>query len=263
MAFPGLLFSISAACLFHNLCSLISLAVYHRPPSLDCKLHEDRDLVCFGHKCISSTYVCSVAESCLTLRDPMNCSPQGSPVRGILQAKILEWVAISSSRDLPNPGIKPTSLMPPALAGRFFSTRATWETLSPAPGTVNKYLLNERTFSYPSKTDGIFLCKELWRLLSCSRALLIFSLVLLCMDLPLLSDQPGLLVSLSLATSSDLGPGLQEGASCACLMVNKGKPSQHGLRETTEGTQRDSRWILVGICFSLPEDVCSALIISG
>ena len=29
--------------------------------------------------------------------------------------------------DLPNPGIKPTSLMPPALAGRFFTTSATWE----------------------------------------------------------------------------------------------------------------------------------------
>ena len=112
-------FLASAACLFHNLCSLISLAVYHRPPSLDCKLHEDRDLVCFGHKCISSTCVCSVAESCLTLHDPMNCGPQGSPVRGILQAKILEWVAISSSRDLPNPGIKAVSL---ELAGSFFTT---------------------------------------------------------------------------------------------------------------------------------------------
>ena len=119
-------FLASAACLFHNLCSLISLAVYHRPPSLDCKLHEDRDLVCFGHKCISSTCVCSVAESCLTLHDPMNCGPQGSPVRGILQAKILEWVAISSSRDLPNPGIKPTSPASPALAGRFFTMSTTW-----------------------------------------------------------------------------------------------------------------------------------------
>ena len=29
--------------------------------------------------------------------------------------------------DLPNPGIKPVSLMLPALAGRFFTTRATWE----------------------------------------------------------------------------------------------------------------------------------------
>ena len=38
-----------------------------------------------------------VTQSCPTLRDPMYCSPPGSPVPGILQARILEWVAISSS----------------------------------------------------------------------------------------------------------------------------------------------------------------------
>ena len=35
-------------------------------------------------------------QSCLTLSDPMGCSPPGSCVRGILQARILAWVAISS-----------------------------------------------------------------------------------------------------------------------------------------------------------------------
>ena len=39
-----------------------------------------------------------VAQSCLTLCDPMDCSPPGSSVPGILQARILEWVAISFSR---------------------------------------------------------------------------------------------------------------------------------------------------------------------
>ena len=38
------------------------------------------------------------AQSCLTLCDPMACCPPGSSVHGILQARILEWVAISSSR---------------------------------------------------------------------------------------------------------------------------------------------------------------------
>ena len=42
----------------------------------------------------------------------MDCSPPDSSVHGILQAKILEWVAIPFSRDFPNPGIK---LMLPAL----------------------------------------------------------------------------------------------------------------------------------------------------
>ena len=46
-------------------------------------------------------------------------SPPGSPVHGILQARIPEWVTIPLSRDLPDPGIEPTSLMSPALAGRF------------------------------------------------------------------------------------------------------------------------------------------------
>ena len=39
-----------------------------------------------------------VAQSCPTLCDPMDCSPPGSSVHGILQARILEWVAISFSR---------------------------------------------------------------------------------------------------------------------------------------------------------------------
>ena len=100
-----------------------------------------------------------VAQSCPTLCDPVDCSPPGSSVHGILQARILEWVAISFSIQvlssiqffvtlwtvaiqvslsmrfsrqeywsglpfpppgyLPNPGIKPMS---PALVDRFFTT---------------------------------------------------------------------------------------------------------------------------------------------
>ena len=41
--------------------------------------------------------------------DPMDCSLPGSSVHGILQARILEWFAISFSGDLPNPGIEPGS----------------------------------------------------------------------------------------------------------------------------------------------------------
>jgi len=32
-------------------------------------------------------------QSCLTLRDPMDCSPPGSSIHGIFQARVLEWVA--------------------------------------------------------------------------------------------------------------------------------------------------------------------------
>ena len=68
-------------------------------------------------------------QSCLTLCDPVDCSLPGSSDHGILQARILEWVAFPCPPpgDLPNPGIKPASLTSPALASRFFTTRTTWE----------------------------------------------------------------------------------------------------------------------------------------
>ena len=53
--------------------------------------------------------VFSVAQSCLTLCDPRDCSLPGSTVHGDSPGKILEWVVMPSSRDLPNPGIKPRS----------------------------------------------------------------------------------------------------------------------------------------------------------
>ena len=46
-----------------------------------------------------------VIQSCPTFCDPMDYSPPGSSVHGIPQARILVWVAISFSRDLPNPGM--------------------------------------------------------------------------------------------------------------------------------------------------------------
>ena len=54
-------------------------------------------------------WVSEVAQLCLTLCDPMGCSLPGSSHHGILQARILEWLATSFSRDLPNSGIEPRS----------------------------------------------------------------------------------------------------------------------------------------------------------
>ena len=58
----------------------------------------------------------------------MDYSLRGFSVHGILQSRILEWVAIPFSRDLPDPGVEPTSLMSPALVGQFFTTSATLPT---------------------------------------------------------------------------------------------------------------------------------------
>ena len=41
-----------------------------------------------------------VSQSCLTLSDPMDCSLPGSSTHGILQARVLEWGAISFSQDM-------------------------------------------------------------------------------------------------------------------------------------------------------------------
>ena len=49
--------------------------------------------------------LCLVAQSCPTLCDPMDCGPPDSSDHGISQARILEWVAISTLGDLPSPGI--------------------------------------------------------------------------------------------------------------------------------------------------------------
>ena len=57
----------------------------------------------------------------------MDYSLPGSSVHGILQARILEWVAMPSSRGFPDPGIELASRILPALAGGFFTTSATWK----------------------------------------------------------------------------------------------------------------------------------------
>ena len=62
----------------------------------------------------------------------MDYSPPGSSLHGILQARVLEWVAVPSAGDLPGPGFEPMSLTPPALAGGFFTT-ATAKSLQLCP----------------------------------------------------------------------------------------------------------------------------------
>ena len=67
---------------------------------------------------------CLVAKSCLTLCDPTDCNPPGSPVHGIFQVRILEWVAIPLSRGSSQP--RDWSLVL-CIVGRFFTIWATGE----------------------------------------------------------------------------------------------------------------------------------------
>ena len=65
---------------------------------------------------------CLVIQSCPALCNSMHYSPPGSSVHGILQARTLEWVAISSSRRSSQPGTELSSPLSLALAGGFFTT---------------------------------------------------------------------------------------------------------------------------------------------
>ena len=80
------------------------------------------------YDCWGKVRMCAkVLQSCPTLCHPVDYSPPGSSVQWILQARTLEWVAISFSGDLPDPEIEPVSPVSPALTGGFFTNGTTWE----------------------------------------------------------------------------------------------------------------------------------------
>ena len=74
---------------------------------------------CTAWEALSSGYaLCLVPQSCLTLCGPMDCSPPDSSVHGILQARILECVAMPSSRGSSQPKDRTQVSY---IAGRFFN----------------------------------------------------------------------------------------------------------------------------------------------
>ena len=104
-----------------------------------------------------------VAQSCPTLFDPMDCSPLGSSVRGILQARILPWIAILFSRGVSQP--KDWNCIS-WIAGRFFTiwaTRKAWE----LPRTVDSQAASQTlpghsylSFNQPARWHGCILKAE-------------------------------------------------------------------------------------------------------
>ena len=72
--------------------------------------------------------MCLASQSfCATLCDPLDCSPPGSTVHGILQARTLECVTISSSTGASRPRNQTPVSCVSRIIGRFFITSATWE----------------------------------------------------------------------------------------------------------------------------------------
>ena len=70
---------------------------------------------------------CLVAKSYPTLCNPMDCSRQASLSMGFSRQEYWSGLPCPPPGDVPDPGSKPVSLTSPALAGRYFSPRATWE----------------------------------------------------------------------------------------------------------------------------------------
>ena len=116
------------------------------PPS-----HLDSQIYIYYLLCCAMLYSV-VSDSCY----PMDYSPPHSSVHGISQARILEWVAISFSRDLLDPGIEPIS---PVLAGGFFTTSTTLQCLTRCPVSGWKYTLKQ---FFPGCQEVCILFPPVW-----------------------------------------------------------------------------------------------------
>ena len=96
-------------------------------------------------KCVFVQRLCyecaKLLQSCLTLCNPMDCGPPSSPVHGILQARILEWVVMPSSR-----GIFLTQGLNPSLLCLLLQQGGSLPQVPSVKGTV--YLNKNYTYLY-------------------------------------------------------------------------------------------------------------------
>ena len=80
-----------------RLCATPQSAAHQAPPSLGFSRQEHWSGLHFLLQCMKVKRESEVAQLCPTLSDPMDCSPPGSSVHGIFQARVLEWGAIAFS----------------------------------------------------------------------------------------------------------------------------------------------------------------------
>ena len=85
-----------------------------------------------------TVHACKSLQSCPTLCDPMDSSLPGPSVHRILQARILEWVAMPSSRESSQSRNRTCISVSPAWASGFFTTSTTWE--APVPWQNQDFL---------------------------------------------------------------------------------------------------------------------------
>ena len=96
-----------------------------------------------------------VTQSCPTLCDPVDCSPPGSSIHGILQARILEWVAISFSRGCSRPRDRTWS---PALEADALTSEPPGKPKSTGVGGLS---LLQQIFLNQESNWGLLHCREI------------------------------------------------------------------------------------------------------
>ena len=101
-----------------------------------------------GSGCNLMVCVCSAAQSCPTVCDPMDCILPGPSVHGIFQARIPEWLPFPPPGALPNPKTEPESLESPPLAGGFLTT-------IPSGRPKDIFLLPECPYSSAARIGGL------------------------------------------------------------------------------------------------------------
>ena len=106
-------------------------------------------------------HVISVAQCCPTLQPHGGCRGfQVTLSMGFSRQEYWSKLPFLIPGDLPNPGIEPASLESPALAGGFFTTRATWEAKS-QNGWVQVSTLSLSSWTcYLTACDGLIMCPQ-------------------------------------------------------------------------------------------------------
>ena len=108
--------SLSFSTFFSSIIIIIVIIILFYPVS------NNKEIKCVPAGFMQMTWkqcCCLVAKLCPIFCGLMDCSPPGSSIHEISQARILEWLPFPSPGHLPDPGLKPTS---PGLAGRFFTS---------------------------------------------------------------------------------------------------------------------------------------------
>ena len=125
-------------------------------------LHAARHLLC-----------CAYSLSCLRLCDPMDGSLPVSSVHGILQSRILEWVAMPFSRGSSNPGIEPRS---PALQADSLPSELSAKPKNTGLGTLS---LLQGIFLTQESNQGLLHCRQILYQLICQGSPLIVAIDIL------------------------------------------------------------------------------------